>query len=43
MTYTHVIRELKGEPRISAEKQIERARRKARGPQVDPKAGAESA
>jgi integrase len=43
MTYTHVIRELKGEPRISAEKQIERARRKARGPQVDPKAGARSA
>jgi integrase len=43
MTYTHVIRELKGEPRISAEKQIERARCKARGPQVDPKAGAESA
>lgn len=30
MTYTHVIRELKGEPRISAEKQIKRARRKAR-------------
>jgi integrase len=43
MTYTHVIRELKGEPRISAEKQIERTRRKARGPQVDPKAGARSA
>jgi integrase len=43
MTYTHVIRELKGEPRISAEKQIERARRKARGPQVDPKAGTRSA
>ncbi len=43
MTYTHVIRELKGEPRISAEKQIERARSKARGPQVDPKAGARSA
>jgi integrase len=43
MTYTHVIRELKGEPRISAEKQIKRARRKARGPQVDPKAGAGSA
>jgi integrase len=43
MTYTHVIRELKGEPRLSAEKQIERARSKARGPQVDPKAGARSA
>jgi integrase len=43
MTYTHVIRELKGEPRISAEKQIERARRKARGPQVDPRAGTGSA
>jgi 4-aminobutyrate aminotransferase-like enzyme len=43
MTYTHVIRELKGEPRISAEKQINRARRKARGPQVDPKADAGSA
>jgi hypothetical protein len=42
-TYTHVIRELKGEPRISAEKQIERARRMPRGPQVDPKAGARSA
>jgi len=36
MTYTHVIRELKGEPRISAEKQIERARRKARGPPGGP-------
>jgi integrase len=34
MTYTHVIRELKGEPRISAEKQIGQAR--TRGPQVDP-------
>jgi integrase len=43
MTYTHVIRELKGEPCIPAEKQIERARRKPRGPQVDPKAGARSA
>lgn len=43
MTYTHVIRELKGEPRISAEKQIEQARSKARGPQVDPKAGSRSA
>jgi integrase len=43
MTYTHVIRELKGEPRISAEKQIERARRKTRGPQVDPKADTGSA
>jgi hypothetical protein len=31
MTYTHVIRELKGEPRLSAEKQIERGRREARG------------
>lgn len=26
-TYTHVIRELKGDPRISAEEQIEQARR----------------
>jgi integrase len=43
MTYTHVIRELKGEPRIPAEKQIERARRKPRGPYVDPTAGARSA
>jgi hypothetical protein len=43
MTYTHVIRELKGEPRISAEKQIERARRNARGPQVDFRAGAPGA
>jgi integrase len=43
MTYTHVIRELKGEPRISAEKQIERARSKARGPQVDPRADSRSA
>jgi hypothetical protein len=43
MTYTHVIRELKGEPRVAAETQIERARGKARGPQVDPKAGARSA
>jgi integrase len=43
MTYTHVIRELKGEPRMSAEKQINRARRKTRGPQVDPQADAGSA
>jgi integrase len=43
MTYTHVIRVLKGEPRISAEKQIKRARHKARGPQVDPKGGCRSA
>jgi integrase len=28
-TYAHVIRELKGEPRVSAEKQIELARRDA--------------
>jgi integrase len=42
MTYTHVIRELRGEPRTSAEQQIQRARRNARGPQVDPKAGAGS-
>jgi hypothetical protein len=32
MTYTHVIRELKGEPRVSAEEQIEQARRDRRGP-----------
>jgi hypothetical protein len=38
MTYTHVIRELKGEPRVSAEEQIEQARRDRRGPQVDPQA-----
>jgi hypothetical protein len=31
MTYTHVIRELKGEPRVSAEEQIERARRNSGG------------
>lgn len=37
-TYTHVIRELEGEPRVSAEEQIERAR-DARGRQVDVKAG----
>jgi integrase len=43
LTYTHVIRELKGEPRIPAEKQMKRARRKARGPQVDPKADTGSA
>ena len=30
-TYTHVIRELKGEPIVSAEEQIEEARRKGRG------------
>jgi integrase len=42
MTYTHVIRELRGEPRTSAEQQIQRARRNARGPQVDPKASAGS-
>jgi integrase len=36
MTYTHVIRELKGEPRVSAEEQIEQARSDRRGPQVDP-------
>jgi hypothetical protein len=35
MTYTHVIRELKGEPRVSAEEQIEKARSRSRGPQVD--------
>jgi hypothetical protein len=35
MTYTHVIRELKGEPRVSAEEQIERARRDSGGPWVD--------
>jgi hypothetical protein len=38
-----LIRELKGEPRISAEQQMQRARREARGPQVDPKAGARGA
>jgi integrase len=38
MTYTHVIRELKGEPRVSAEEQIEQARSRSRGPQVDPQA-----
>lgn len=37
-TYTHVIRELEGEPRVSAEAQIERAR-EARGRQVDVEAG----
>lgn len=36
MTYTHVIRELKGEPRTSAEKQIGKARGESRGPQMDP-------
>lgn len=30
-TYTHVIRELKGEPIVSAEEQIERARREITG------------
>jgi integrase len=39
MTYTHVIRELKGEPRVSAEEQIERARRDSGGPWVDLDAG----
>jgi integrase len=39
MTYTHVIRELKGEPRVSAEEQIERARRDSGGPWVDLNAG----
>ena len=34
-TYAHVIRELKGEPRVSAEEQIERARREVGGPWVD--------
>jgi hypothetical protein len=44
MTYTRVIRVLEGEPRISAEKQIKQARRKARGPQGDPNtAGAPTA
>ena len=33
-TYTHVIRELEGEPRVSAAAQIERAR-DARGREVD--------
>lgn len=36
MTYTHVIRELKGEPRMAAEEQIIRARSAAGGPYVDP-------
>jgi integrase len=30
-TYAHVIRELKGEPVVSAEKQVQRARRKLAG------------
>jgi hypothetical protein len=42
MTYTLVIRELKGEPRTSAEKQIKRARRKPGGPQLDPRPMCES-
>ena len=37
-TYAHVIRELKGLPRVSAEEQIERAR-EARGREVDVQAG----
>jgi hypothetical protein len=36
MTYKDVIRGLKGEPRVSAEEQIEHARSRDRGPQVDP-------
>lgn len=43
MTYTHMIRELKGKPRISAEKEITRARRKPGGPQLDLRRGAQSA
>ena len=31
MTYTHVIRELKGEPIVSAEEQVEWARRELPG------------
>ena len=38
MTYMHVIRELKGEPPLSAEEQIEQTRSERRGPQVDPEA-----
>ena len=30
-TYAHVIRELKGEPIVSAEQQVQRARRKLAG------------
>src|SRR4051812_44708614 len=37
-TYAHVIRELKGLPRVSAEEQIERAR-ESRGREVDVQAG----
>jgi hypothetical protein len=39
-TYAHVIRELKGLPRVSAEEQIEAAR-EARGREVDVRAGGE--
>jgi hypothetical protein len=35
-TYTHVIRELKGEPVMSAQHQIEKARAESGGPVVDP-------
>jgi hypothetical protein len=34
-TYTHVIRELKGQPTMAAEDQIEEARRDAGGRLVD--------
>jgi hypothetical protein len=34
-TYAHVIRELKGQPVVSAEEQIERARVEDRGRLVD--------
>jgi hypothetical protein len=35
-TYTHVTRELQGEPAMSAQNQIDKARAEARGPVVNP-------
>jgi hypothetical protein len=43
MTYTHVIRELKGEPAYLCRKADQTSSAKACGPEVDPKRGTGSA